>query len=328
MFFSKLVSILRKINIHVIFLALILLTVGIIAWRLYAWNNSGLTVDLSGVDTSAFDREVLDYFTPYTYTGDPVNDQDSIVIACFGNSPLSDDAGTEDCLAEMIGERVGATVYNFAVEDSLMSCEDYEIYYWDNDMDLFSLYWLTTVFTVDNDILLEYALEYGDYSTYEISVLSMLTNLDFNEVDVIVIMYDMSDYLEGRRMYDYENTQDITKWACALEASLELIKTCLPHIQVIVMSPTYGYALDEDGNYVDSSIMTYNNEGSLGSYVQYEADVCYSMFVSFVDNYYGTISIEEADEYLLDYKHISVEGRELLADRFMEAYEYYQKYQY
>ncbi|MCD7739638.1 MAG: hypothetical protein LUH58_11495 [Lachnospiraceae bacterium] len=325
--FSKIISIIKKINVHVVFFVLIFLIIGIIALRLHSWNNSGQTVDLSDVNSSDFDREVLDYYTPYTYTGDPVNDQDEMVIAFFGNSPLADDAGTEDCLAEMIGEKTGATVYNFAVADSLMSCEDTTIDYENGDRDLFSLYWLTTIFTVDNDTLLSNARYYDSYSLEEIATLSMLVNLDFTEVDVIVIMYDLSDYLEGRRMYDYENTQDITKWACALEASLDLIQTYCPHIQIIVMSPTYGYALDEDGSYVDSSIMTYNDEGTLGSYVQYEADVCYSMFCSFVDNYYGTISVTEAEEYLLDYKHISVEGRQLLAERFMDAYEYYLKYQ-
>ncbi|MCD8131358.1 MAG: hypothetical protein LUE16_08790 [Lachnospiraceae bacterium] len=325
--FSRIISVIKKINVHVVFFVLIFLIIGIIALRLHSWNNSGQTVDLSDVNSSDFDKEVLDYFTPYTYTGDPVNDQDEMVIAFFGNSPLADGAGTEDCLAEMIGEMAGATVYNFAVADSLMSCEDTSIDYENCDMDLFGLYWLTTIYTVGNDSLLSAAEYYGDYSMEEIAVLSMLVNLDFNDVDVIVIMYDLSDYLEGRKMYDYEDTQDITKWACALEASLTLIQTYYPHIQIIVMSPTYGYALDEDGNYVDSSIMTYNDEGTLGSYVQYEADVCYSMFCSFVDNYYGTISVEEAEEYLLDYKHISVEGRQLLAERFMEAYEYYLKYQ-
>ncbi|MCD7805918.1 MAG: hypothetical protein LUH19_01090 [Lachnospiraceae bacterium] len=324
---SKMISVMKKMNIHVVFFVLIFLILGIIVLRLYLWNNNGQTVDLSNVNSSDFDREVLDYFTPYTYTGDPVNDQEQTVIAFFGNSPLADDAGTKDCLAEMIGEETGAAVYNFAVADSLLSCEDTDIDYANGDRDLFSLYWLTTIYTNDNDTLLSNARSSGAYRLEEIAILSMLVNLDFNEVDVIVIMYDLSDYLAGRRMYDYENTRDITKWGCALEECLDLIQTSYPHIQIIVMSPTYGYALDEDGNYVDSSIMTYNDEGTLGSYIQYEADVCYSMFCSFVDNYYGTISVEEADEYLLDYKHISVEGRQLLAGRFMEAYEYYLKYQ-
>ncbi|MCD8380029.1 MAG: hypothetical protein LUC95_06900 [Lachnospiraceae bacterium] len=324
--FSKLISILRKNIIHVAFFLLFFLILGIIVVRLHVWNNSASSVDLSDVDSSAFDREVLDYFTPYTYDGDPVNDQDETVIAFFGNSPFADDAGTDDCLAEIIGDLADATVYNFAVADSTLACEDTEIDYENGDRDLFGLYWLTTIYTVDNDVLLDYARDYGDYSVEDIATLSMLCNLDFTEVDVIAIMYDLSDYLAVRKMYSYEETTDITRFAGALKASIELIQTYYPHIQIIVMSPTYGYVVAEDGSYQDSAQISFDDEGTLGSYVQYEADICYSMFVSFVDNYYGTISVEEADEYLLDNKHISVEGRRLLAERFMEAYEYYLKY--
>ncbi|MCD7750706.1 MAG: hypothetical protein LUI10_03040 [Lachnospiraceae bacterium] len=325
--FSRIIAVLRKNIIHVVFVLLLILILCIIALRLHAWDNSASSVDLSDVDSSAFDREVLDYFTPYTYSGDPVNDQDETVIAFFGNSPFADDAGTDDCLAEMIGDLADATVYNFAVADSTLACEDTEIDYGNGDRDLFGLYWLTTLYTVDNDVLLQYAKEYGSYSTEDIAVLSMLCNLDFTDVDVIAIMYDLSDYLEVRKMYSYEETTDITRFAGALEASIDLIQTYYPHIQIIVMSPTYGYVVAADGSYQDSAQVTFDDEGTLGSYVQYEADVCYSKFVSFVDNYYGTISVEEADAYLLDNKHISVEGRRLLAERFMEAFEYYLKYQ-
>ncbi len=327
MFFSKLLSVLKRNLVHIVFFLLLILIIGIIAVRLHAWDNSASTVDLSDVDSSAFDREVLDYFTPYTYDGDPVNDQEETVIAFFGNSPFADDYGTEDCLAEMIGELADATVYNFAVADSTLACENTEIEYVSGDRDLFGLYWLTTIFTVDNDHLVTTAEDIGYYSVEDLAKLSLLQNLDFTNVDIIAIMYDLSDYLEVREMYDYEETTNITHFAGALEASIELIQTYYPHIQIIVMSPTYGYVVAEDGSYQDSSQVTFDGEGTLGSYVQYEADVCYKMFVSFVDNYYGTISIEEADEYLLDNKHISVEGRELLTERFMEAYEYYLKYQ-
>ncbi len=326
MFFSKFVSVLRKNIIHVIFFLLLFLIIGVIAVRLHLWNNSASTLDLSEVNAREFEREVLDYFTPYTYDGDPVNDQDETVIAFFGNSPLADDSGTDDCLAEMIGELTDATVYNFAVADSTLACEDTDITYTAGDRDLFGLYWLTTIFTVDNDVLVTRAQQANTYSVEDIATLSMISNLDFTDVDIIAIMYDLSDYLAVRKMYSYEDTTDITRFAGALEASISLIQTYYPHIQIIVMSPTYGYVVAADGSYQDSSQVTFDDEGTLGSYVQYEADVCYKMFVSFVDNYYGTISIEEADEYLLDNKHISVEGRRLLADRFLEAYEYYLKY--
>ncbi len=158
------------------------------------------------------------------------------------------------------------------------------------------------------------------------STLSLLQNLDFNNVDVIAIMYDGSDYLAERGMYNRDDSTNIRHFGGALEASIELIKDTYPHMQIIVMSPPYAYGLEEDGSYVDSTLKTYGDEGPLASYVQYQSEVCYKSFTTFIDTFYGSVSFFTAENLLKDHIHLTPEARELVADEFMEGFNYYVKH--
>lgn len=317
-------KILKKINFHVVFVALLLIILLIIGVRLYNWNNSSKQLDNTEDTSGKFDRETLDNLVPYTYDAEPKAPED-MVIACFGNAPFADNIGQEDNLANIIAEKTGATVYNFAFPDSYLSSTSYFVEGASND--LFSLYWLTTVFAVDNDVIVKNYLESApDTPIQTKATLSLLQNLDFNTVDVIAIMYDGSDYLAGRGMYNSDDSTNIAHFGGALEASIQLIKEEFPHIHIIVMSPPYAYALNEDGSYADSTITTFGEEGPLASYVQYESNVCYKMFASFVDTFYGSLSELDTDITLKDHIHLTSEGRQRAADEFMEAYDHYLKF--
>ncbi len=317
--------ILEKINLHVVILGLMLIIAIIIGVRLYSWNaNPNVLDNIEDID-GKFDRETLDHFVPYTYSKAEPKSEEDMVIACFGNAPFADDYGTAKNLTNMIASKTGATVYNFGFPNSYLSSKTISIT--DKNNDLFSLYWLTTIFALDNDIIVDNYLKAAPDTSIETkATLSLLQNLDFNTVDVIAIMYDASDYLDGRQMYSAEDPTNISRFAGSLQASIELIKDKFPHIQIIVMSPAYAYALNADGSYADSTITTFNNEGPLASYVQYESNVCYDSFVSFVDNFYGSLSELDADVVLKDHLHLSEEGRERATDSFMEAYNYFLKY--
>lgn len=316
-------DILAKINFHVVFLGLVVVIMAAIFLRLHSWDSNskvlGNTEDTSG----AFDRETLDYLVPYTYDAEP-KDPEDMVIACFGNAPFADNRGQSDNLANIIAEKTNATVYNFAFPNSYLSSETVSIT--DKNNDLFSLYWLTTIFALDNDIIVSNYLNDAPNTPVETkATLSLLQNLDFNTVDVIAIMYDGNDYLDGRGMYDSNDSTNIHHFGGALEASIALIQEKFPHIHVIVMSPPYAYALNADGTYADSTITTFG-EGPLASYVQYQSNVCYKMFASFVDTFYGSLSEMDSDVVLKDNIHLSSEGRQRAAEEFMEAYNYYLKF--
>lgn len=313
-----------KINIHFVFLGAMLLIVLIIGLRLNSWNNRAHTLESENPNSSDFDTETLDNLVPYTYDAAPKNPED-MIIACFGNAPFADDADESTNLASLIAKKTGATVYNFAFEGSYLSCKEAILDTASND--LFSLYWLTTIFAADNDTIVNACFsQREDMDIERKAKLSLLQNLDFNTVDVIAIMYDGSDYLDERGMYNRDDSTNICHFGGALEASIDLIKEKFPHIQVIVLSPTYAYGLEEDGTLVDSTLKTYGDEGPLASYVQYQSDVCYKTFTTFLDTFYGSVNYYTAEDLLEDHIHLSPEARELVAEQFMDGFNYYLKY--
>ena len=321
---DKLREILSKLNFHYVFLGIMALIILVVVVRLTAWNNRAHVIESENPNSTEFDTEPLDNLVPYTYEIEAKNPED-MIIACFGNAPFYDDLGKENNLANIIANKTGATVYNFAFEDSYLSCENPTLESGHND--IFSLYWLTTIFTLKNDTIVNQYLEAKPNASIERkATLSLLQNLDFNTVDVITIMYDGSDYLAERGMYNRDDSTNIRHFGGALEASIQLIKQTFPHIQIIVLSAPYAYGLEADGTLVDSTIKTYGDEGPLASYVQYESEVCYKSFTTFIDTFYGSVSFFKAEELLKDHIHLTPEARELVAEEFMEGFNYYVKY--
>jgi hypothetical protein len=150
------------------------------------------------------------------------------------------------------------------------------------------------------------------------AAIQTLQSIDFSKVDVITIMYDGTDYLNGYKMYDYNNTTDITFFGGNLEAGIELLQATYPHIRIIINGPAYAYGIDEDGNYISSDIQNYGQD-DLSIYSLVGWTVSFERVVSYVDHIYGTITEENASDYLIDHLHLNVAGREKVAESFLEA---------
>lgn len=164
----------------------------------------------------------------------------------------------------------------------------------------------------------------GDNAPPEaMEVYHTLKSLDMNTIDVITIMYDASDYLAGHEMYSDQNATDIVQFTGNLEAGIELIQQSYPDIRIIVLSPTYAYGINEEGEYVSSDIQRYGWD-VLSTYVIKQYASCASRSVTFVDNLYGTINEDNADDYLVDHLHLNVAGRKKVAERFVYALNYFQ----
>ncbi len=308
-------------NMHVLLLAVFIIFVFAIIAK---FSNWGIFVDINDIqsDHSAGYLDVLDQFLPLVdSTGMPVETDvvDNIVV--FGNAPFADNRDSEDNLANMIAEASGAKVYNCSVSGSYLA---FRSYFFDSSsypMDAYGFYWLATL--ASNGANAHYYPEAetalgADLPPEAKEVYETLTTLDFNTVDVVVVMYDASDYLMGHEMYDDLNPTNVQTFTGNLEAGIEMLQTTYPHIRIIVMSPTYAYALNEDGEYVSSDMYRYGQD-VLSTYVIKESDSSASRSVSFIDHLYGTITESNADKYLTDHLHLNVKGRELVAERFMDA---------
>lgn len=318
-FFEKYVL---GINWHIILLLVVVFSVIFVVYRFSNWGTRvGSQYDPE--DTSDYDIEVYDNILPL-YTTEEREDDGVRTVVVLGNSPFADDKGSDDNLASLIEGMTDATIYNCAVSGSFLAAAEPTFDASKDPMDAFNLYWLSTLIAMDNDIIYERAFQAMGPDTPEDAqqAYETLSSLDFNTVDVIAIMYDASDYLDGRLIMNAENRTDIQSFYGNMNASLELIQSTFPHIRLIVMSPTYAYAVNEEGEYVDSELYLYA-EHPLSRYSMLLEQSASAVSASFLDNYYGTVNELNAADYLEDNLHLNLEGRKKLAERFVYALEYY-----
>ena len=310
------------VNMHTLLLLIFLIFAGAIYLK---FSNWGEYVDISQITSDNSDKnlDILDEFFPLMdKTGKIVDTGDVEKIVVFGNAPFADDRDSEDNLANMIAEASGATVYNCSVTGSYLASEWPFFNANERPMDAYCFYWLVTL--AANGANAQYYADAASVLGDDIppdaqEVYDTLTTLDFNTVDVIAVMYDASDYLMGHEMYDDANPTNIQQFTGNLEAGIELLQDTYPNIRIIVLSPTYAYAIDEEtGEYVSSDMYRYGQD-VLSTYVIKQYESCSSRTVSFVDNLYGTITEDNAQDYLTDNLHLNAEGRKLIAKRFMQA---------
>ena len=323
-FFSKYIL---RVNWHLVLLAVFLLLVGVAAYKVMTWGNRVDGNYDPGELNPDDEVEVLDTILPLIHSGGekPVDDGVTTVVA-FGNSPFADDRDARDSLAAMITESSGAKVYNCAVAGSHLTALEEGLDPGLNPEDAFTLHWLVMLAISQDPTLYRECIDnLGENAPPDArEVVDTLCSIDFSLVDVVAIMYDASDYLDGRELHNPDNSMDLTAYTGNLAAGIYLLQQYFPHIRIIVMSPTYAYALDDDGNYISSDIKLYVEDGyNLSTYALMMERVAYEYRVSFLDNIYGTVNEDNAPQYLEGQLHLNKKGRQRLADRFIYALQYF-----
>lgn len=313
---------------HFVLLGAAVLFIGIIAYRVMHYGNFVSQEEIFSDGMGVYEEETFDEIIPLmdeNLQPIPLDYSDGLTILAFGNSPLADDRDSENSLANMIARQAGANVINCAVSSSYLAAQSPIFDANSAPMDIYTFYWLSVVaIGVDMDKPFSAAAEaLGENIPPDAAkVYNTLQNVDMNTVDAILIMYDASDYMMGNPTYNPGDLTDITYFSGNLEAGIELIQRDYPKIRIIIMSPTYAYAVDDNGKYISSEDMSYG-EAYLSDYHAGQYFTSLSRNVTFVDNLYGTFTEENADEYLSDNLHLNMKGRQAVADRFVDALTYY-----
>ena len=317
----------RFLNVHVFFALAMIIVIGLVAYRFTQWGQRVSQSDIFKDGQGSYD-DSWDSILPLTDENGQMVITDASNIVLFGNAPFADDRDSSDSLANLIAKETGANVYNCSISGSYLAAQELNFDPTVAAMDAYCLYWLVSLATgapIDN-YYVQAAEQLGDKAPADAEeVINTLKTLDFNTIDTVAIMYDATDYLLGNPMSNDDNPTDPTQFTGNLEASLDVLQSLYPQIRIIVMSPTYAYAVDENGDYVSSDMYIYNNRDVLSTYVIKE---CYSAnvhSVSFMDNLYGSITEDNAKEYLTDNLHLNVKGRKLIAKRFEYFLNYYAK---
>jgi len=272
---------------HIIFFAFVIIVLIACAVSLYLWNKGEVIHIDPNEDTSEFDVEPNDYIQPMTteQLAGKVDDG-KLTILTLGNSMFADD-GENNLLAAAIAKAYNATVINKAVEGSIQ----------------------TRVNAVGDD---SHEEDLG--SLYDVT--AELVNTDISDVDMIVIAYDLSDYIDHRNIYNPYDEDDITTFCGALSASIKMIQEKYPYIRVVVLSvPACGKTIDD--YYVDGALIDLGN-GNLEDYIGQEVAVCATRGVSFIDLFFGVINVYNRDEYLVNDYHLNEVGEKAIADRMIK----------
>ena len=302
-----------SVNKHLIFFGVVILLLLFAIIRLVIWNK-GIDSGFDPTeDTSEFDTEPLDYIQPLNSTqleGKP--DDGVTTIFCFGNSPFADD-GDENALAREIATAYDAQIVNAAFEDSFQAPSSEE-YNEDSPEESLSLLPVTkALVTKDFSLLEKAAIETSEEAVEKVNYLK---TVDIASADMMVIMYDLNDYLEHRSVLDPNYTSNPVTFAGALESSIQLIQKNYPYIRIVVLSiPASGKTIDN--YYVDGDVIDLGN-GTLVDYLGHEANICISNGVSFIDTYFGVINIDNRDQYLADEYHLNEDGAKAIAARMKE----------
>lgn len=306
----------RKWNLHLIFICVALCIFLFSMVRLFMWNK-GKDSDYDPTeDTSQFDTERQDYIQPMSASRlEGFVADDVTTILCLGNAPFADNKGHG--LDQALANTVNGKSINGSFGISYQAMEAYPEQD-DSPIDAFSLYGIVKALCTNDFSFQDKASTQVPFNDSDRSALEDLKQVDMNTIDMLVIMYDCEDYFAKHPVYDPGYEDNPITFAGALKASLKLLEEKYPHIRTVVLStPACGKTIDD--YYVDGDVIDFGN-GTLVDYLLYDVQTVMSEGMSFIDNYYGTITVDNRDKYLYDDYHLNEAGIQAIAERFAEYF--------
>lgn len=270
------------------------------------YEKNVVIVESEHADTSSENVEEVS-----AYTGEPAVEQEvaentdavgteaadmenKTKIVVFGDSIWNGERG-EDGISERVMEALDVIVYNCAIGGT-SAAVDGESPNWDNwDSNSFNGMMYVANGVVDADDIL------AGTEAYDV-----ITKVDFNEVDYIIVSYGLNDYFCDIPIYPQEYF-DTSSFVGALRHGIHRLRREYPHLKFIVTSPTYCEWFKGE------------REFELGAYVEAARSVAQEMEVEFLDMYHALGKTpNEKMEYLSDGVHLNEEGRRLYAHSVIE----------
>jgi len=314
-----------RINIHMILITIIVVILGVSAYKLIAWNK-GETIKIDpNEDTSEFDVEVLDEILPLSSTGaegHTYDDETTILILGDGDIAFSRD--DENGLADKIATATNATVYNGAFPYVTLSTQNLAMIEQNYPDDIYSLSYIAdAICTGDFSEIDRVTSTYHQDGNFTQDAVKQLKAVDYDNLDVIVIAYDAQDYFKGRSIENPNDDEERCTYVGSLKYAVRQIQKTYPYVRIVVSSLYYAPGTNPDGNTYDPDIENHGN-GTISNYVYSQLQTCADLSITFVDNFYGTINQNNYTQYLdleagVDYIKLNDAGEQVLADRIAYA---------
>ena len=319
-----------RINIHVILIAAIVIILGIAGYELYRWNHGEVLNFDPNEDTSEFDVEVLDEIiamNPADYEGHKFDDETTVLL--LGNGAVAFTRDDENGIAKRIADSAGATVYNASFPYPTLATRNLAMIEQNYPDDIYSLTYLADAMcTGDFSEIDRVTQTYHADGNFTQDAVRTLKNVDYDNLDVIVIMYDASDYFEKRAIENPKDDEERCTIVGSLNYAIRRIHKAYPYVRIIVSSLYYAPGKNDDGSVYDPDIVDHGN-GTISNYFYNELNTCVELSVSFLDNFYGTINQDNYKDYIdteseEDYIVLNDKGQQALADRIAYAIRLYQ----
>lgn len=316
------------LSLPVVLLIIIIIFVLILASVVYKFQFGGieLTYDPNFEPEVSLDAEDITML-PLTTDMEGHTDDGKETILCLGNDVFSDDRNSDTSLVNMIADESDATVYNVSFPGTTVSLtipgEDGT----GTALDDYSF------------VKVAEAIQSGDYSTLSGNAASLgddfttsvetLQGIDFSTIDTLCIMYDASDYVNGRTLYNptdanesqtgvtQEENHDFDEYTYmgAFIQGVQAIHQAYPYIRIVFNSYTYCQGFDANGTQTDGDTLNLGN-GTLTDYYGRIILACESQNVTFLDDYNGFITPSNYKEYLTDNIHLNESARKYIAHHF------------
>ena len=251
-----------------------------------------MTADNTAVGNAVVNSTAVDNTAPENAEMAEAENKTKIVV--FGDSIWNGERG-EDGISERVMEALDVIIYNCAIGGTTAAV-DGESPSWDNwDDNSFNGMMYVANGVADADKLLEGTEAYD-----------VITKVDFNEVDYIIVSYGLNDYFCDIPIYPQEYF-DTSSFVGALRHGIHRLRREYPHLKFIVTSPTYCEWFKGERQF------------ELGAYVEAARSVAQEMEVEFLDMYHALGKTpDEKMEYLSDGVHLNEEGRRLYAHSVIE----------
>lgn len=245
-------------------------------------------------------------------------EDDRVQILFLGDSNLAYDAQMDNLtIAQRLMERTGYNVYNCAVGGTTATKINYSDYF-DKELDLLCLYNVSKVMeTQEYETLMDSFWQTSLTEQQAIERMQVLTAIDYDEIDYIVISYGLNDYAIGVPIKDDDLYNEET-YEGALRSSIERISELCPNATIILSSITY-CVFEDDGVVEDG----YQKDWG-GGYIQEYRDAASQVSseyenVIFMDNLTLLgINKDNYTEYVFDGMHFNIAGQEKYTECLME----------
>lgn len=252
------------------------------------------------------------YAVSYPGNARAAEGRQEVKIVAFGDSvfgEIRDNTAVPVLLQDILGE----SVYNAALGGTCVARleADRRMDYAKNSLSLAGL----TKAVLAGDYRVQRSLRIRESnSEYFGEALEGLSQVDFSQVETILIQEGLNDYHAGVPVENPENPYDEYTFLGALRSSVRALRDTNPEIRIVLVTPTYTWYTEIGQTCEEQDV----GGGILEEYVDAEIRAAEELGIEIIDVYHDFFpheKWEDKDLYTRDGMHPNEEGRRLLAEK-------------